>query len=396
MIKIFDMPKILWSENNCIIETKDWGRLPLIVDSFCNVIDPPSDWLIFLRTQNGRSNNTISQYASSLRLYWDFLNNNSLNWIAISDSHLKLWRNNLLNICEAATVNGHLCVVTSFYQWAQENLLVNNIIGETLPNHAPYPIRLVKKGRRGKLCNSLLLKEVRKPKSPIPTESEVDLMFERLSSGVSRPESIRNCLLANWILITGLRRAEVLSLKINQIPNLHKCYEYEAEDKLFKLKIMGKGNVLRVISITSELLIKTREFINQTRPELFPKSMLRNESQHIFISSKNGKVLSNTVVSRMFSEALKNGKSKLTMHRLRARFASKLVQSFLIAELQNSAIYEVIVSTALHKAAEILGHKSIETLYPYLNLALDMLDSEIATHLRKASGGVLKVSSKLV
>lgn len=83
------------------------------------------------------------------------------------------------------------------------------------------------------------------------------------------------------------------------------------------------------------------------------------------------------------------------MHRLRARFASKLVQSFLFAELQNSAIYEVIVSTALHKAAEVLGHKSIDTLYPYLYLALDLVDSELSEHLRNAAGGILKTPNRL-
>lgn len=297
---------------------------------------------------------------------------------------------------EIATANGHLSVVINFYLWAQEHSLVSNLIGRTQPDRSPYPIRLIAKGRRQRLTSPLLLRETRKALAPFPTEAEVDAMYERLSRGASRAEAIRNCLMADWIISTGMRRAEVLSLNIDQIPSLLDCYKYEESDQLYRLKIVGKGNVQRVVSITADLLVKTRLFINQTRSEIFPRRVINHRDRKaIFISSRNGDVLSETSVSRLFSLAMKTEGKKLTMHRLRARFASKLVQSFLFAELQNSAIYEVIVSTALHKAAEVLGHKSIDTLYPYLYLALDLVDSELAEHLRNAAGGILKTPRRL-
>jgi site-specific recombinase XerD len=144
------------------------------------------------------------------------------------------------------------------------------------------------------------------------------------------------------------------------------------------LDVTGKGGHKRNVPVLPELLLKTRDFIDEERRDLLSDSKPFKDCGLVFISQKTGGALSKEYVSRFFSAALNHGgKRKYWLHRLRARFASKLIQTLIMDSVVRSGLASLREETILFKAAEILGHKDLKSLRFYLNLSLDMLEPEI-------------------
>jgi integrase len=283
------------------------------------------------------------------------------------------------------SVNTHISTIVQFYKWAQDEGFVSNIIGPVEAGKPPRPIRLVPKGRYKRLVSDLLLRNLSQPIAPTPTQKEVDAMYKKLANLDDQTCAERNCLLADWAVQTGLRRFEILGLSVNDIPDRSLCAQLEDADQLHYLYVIGKGGKRRAVPVLPSLLLQTHAYIRRARRDLVSNLPAARDSGSLFVSPRTGLALNRTYVSRLFSQAFKNDKErKLTLHRLRARFASKLVQNLLFAELKRSPISDLFESTILFKAAAILGHKDIETLRPYLHLALDLLDADVAAAIRAA------------
>lgn len=155
-------------------------------------------------------------------------------------------------------------------------------------------------------------------------------------------ESIRNKLIIELFYTTGIRRAELINLKINNIDKYNKV-----------LKVLGKRSKERIIP----LLSCTIELIDDYNMQ---RSKIENiQNPELLILSKSGKKVSETFVYRMINSYFStiSEKVKKSPHVLRHTFATHL--------LNNGA--------DLNSVKELLGHASLSSTQIYTHSSLSEL-----------------------
>ena len=155
-------------------------------------------------------------------------------------------------------------------------------------------------------------------------------------------ESIRNKLIIELFYATGIRRAELINLKTNNIDKHNKT-----------LKVLGKRNKERIIPLL-DCTIDLLHIYNEERNKLV---ILQNPD--VLILSKKGKILSETFVYRMINSYFStvSEKVKKSPHVLRHTFATHL--------LNNGA--------DLNSVKELLGHASLSSTQIYTHSSLSEL-----------------------
>lgn len=386
-IEIFSRPKILTSDENCRLDEGIFDAVPMLFDKTGLVIHLPTAWFRHLAV-NLTSFRSIYQYATSICIYWNYLTVNKIDWSGGSDRTLRVWRNQLADDYkrrsaprEKATINAHLECVLRFYRWAQEYGHVLDLIGQTPPGGQPYPIRLVRRRIRKalSLTSDLLFKIPRKPRKPIPTSLEIGQLFVILGGPSAINE--RNCLMCKWATGSGLRRFEILGLSIESIPSFSECLRLKDEDRVAFIRIIGKNGTEREVPVLPEILLETHDFFTYSRPEILGD--LKSFSTKEIFTGNSGTALNEQYVSHLMSDAFRKlGDRKLVFHRLRARFASRLVQHLRAEEEQRFGRGGARDETILERAAQYLGHADIETLRFYLNLDLDAEEVAVRSAMR--------------
>lgn len=155
-------------------------------------------------------------------------------------------------------------------------------------------------------------------------------------------ESVRNKLIIELFYATGIRRAELINLKTNNIDKHNKT-----------LKVLGKRNKERIIPLL-DCTIDLLYIYNEERNRL-----IQIQNPELLILSKNGKKLSETFVYRMINSYFStvSEKVKKSPHVLRHTFATHL--------LNNGA--------DLNSVKELLGHASLSSTQIYTHSSLSEL-----------------------
>lgn len=391
---------LVFSDESCVLDGTVYSRIPMLIDKHSRVVWSASDWFRFLYTDSNLKESTAIIYAYTLAAFWRFIEKKTKTpWYEVDDRIIRLWRNHLIDNKEdePGSINNALNTVIAFYKWAQEFGYVFNIIGVTLPNTPPFPIRLIAKssGRRSaaKTVTHLLLKIPRKARKAIPTMRELEELFQELSSHDSPYISRRNYLIAKSAVGSGLRRDEDLNLKKTDLPSREHAEEMQAQDEMCWLTIVGKGGHTREVPILPEIVLEFHDFIEYERSELV-QELGGAESDFIFLSTTTGTRLSGEHVSRVISAAFdvvlsfnpNPNNRKLTLHRLRARFASKLVQTLKRIEEARTGTKLVNENIVLERAATMLGHGDLKSLRYYLDTHLDVTTAAVVAASRSALG----------
>lgn len=155
-------------------------------------------------------------------------------------------------------------------------------------------------------------------------------------------ESIRNRLVIELFYTTGIRRAELIHLKTNNLDKYTKT-----------LKVLGKRNKERIIPLLA-CTVELIDLYNMQREKL---AVIQNLD--VLILSKKGKILSETFVYRMINSYFSaiSEKVKKSPHVLRHTFATHL--------LNNGA--------DLNSVKELLGHASLSSTQIYTHSSLSEL-----------------------
>jgi integrase len=380
-------PNLVWGRENFVIDDQPVGRLPLLTDRENRPVLVASNWLRHLATSGKVSQGSVEQYAKTIRNFWGFIEDNHLQWTNVSDRTLKLWRNRdrfTLRL-DKRTCNNKLSVVYRFYLWAQSESYVSGIIGSVdWLNGTQPPITIqfrsqdgnssMRYGRRNggqSLTSDLLFRVSAKPTLHVPTAEEMDRVYVELSNVSDEDLAVRNTLLLNWAELEGLRRAEILSLRCSDIPGWEDIYRLQDEDAVYPLRIVGKGEKVRVLPITHKLLATTRDYIDGERTKVLNR-LKREDSGDIFISHRSGRALSVDYVTNFISAAFKGAQVGATLHRTRARFLSRIVEESLGEAVEKFGL-NFSHETVLLKASEAAGHSNLATLRYYLNIHLKRL-----------------------
>lgn len=397
--RLYRGPKVLTTDSAFTISGASYPETPILVDVYGDIVEAPSKWLIYLRTMH-TARGSVLQYASALCSFWRHLQQVARKpWDQVDDTLLQAWRNRMLmgvpreqTHKRKRTINKKLYVVLNFYQWCQEHGYVEDIIGVTPPGKDPFPIRLVEIFYRNqrRVTSPLLYKERRAPRLPVPTSDEVDLLYIHLSG--PHPADQRNVLFAKWALDSGMRESEILERTVSELPSLAQCQALKDADRMYWMPIIGKGDAPRLVPVTADVLIETHTFVRTIdKNALCPRDLMlkqrkkQSKEDKIFLSATRGEPLRRESVSHIFSRAFllvtgRPDRRSLHFHRLRARFASKLVQELAMQTIEERrSIHDPDdQKLILERAADILGHQDLDSLRYYLNTFIDRDDAAVS------------------
>ena len=155
-------------------------------------------------------------------------------------------------------------------------------------------------------------------------------------------EKLRNQLVVELCYLTGMRRGELLNLKVSDL-NL----------SAFTIKVLGKGNKERLIPISHATATLLRQYLD-LRQQTFP-----NTAELALLLTKDGKAAYAKLIYRIVKDSLSTitTQEKRSPHVLRHSFATHLSDHG--ADL--NAIKELLGHSSL-AATQIYTHHSIERL----------------------------------
>ena len=261
---------------------------------------------------------TLHAYVSDVLTFQTYLNDfhDNISLEEVNYSQIRSWIVVLIeNKISTTSVNRKISSLKSFYKFL---LKTKQILINPLLKHKS-------------------LKTAKKVQIPF-SEKELQDVFE-FNSYSNDFEGIRNQLIIELFYTTGIRRAEMINLTLNNVNTSQKT-----------IKVIGKRNKERIIP----LLNCTIELIEKYKHE---RNHLEQVSQNeVLILSKNGKKVSESFVYRLINEYFStvSQKTKKSPHVLRHSFATHL--------LNNGA--------DLNSVKELLGHASLSSTQIYTHSSL--------------------------
>ena len=278
-------------------------------------IQPYQDYLV---KEKNYSPLTVQAYVSDVQAFQIYLNDFHGNIILeeVSYSQIRSWIVVLIeNNISATSVNRKVSSLKSFYKFL---LKTKQISVNPLLKHKS-------------------LKTAKKVQIPF-SEKELQDVFE-FNSYSNDFEGIRNQLIIELFYTTGIRRAEMINLALNNVDTAQKT-----------IKVIGKRNKERIIP----LLNCTIELIEAYKHER--NHLERVNQKEMLILSKNGNKVSESFVYRLINEYFStvSQKTKKSPHVLRHSFATHL--------LNNGA--------NLNSVKELLGHASLSSTQIYTHSSL--------------------------
>jgi len=279
---------------------------------------PITSFLNYLALEKKYSHHTITAYQNDLNSFQTFCDlefgNESI--ATVNYAQIRHWIVSLVNSkISNRTINRKVSSLKSFYKFLQKT---KQIEASPLVKHQALKV----------------LKQVQVPFS----EKEIFTVLDTL--GEDDFESVRNKLMVELFYSTGMRRNELINIKISDIDYVNET-----------VKVLGKRNKERYIPLlktVKDSLLKycaIRENINNSAPYLF--------------LTKNGKKIYDTLVYRTINNYFSavSTKVKKSPHVIRHSFATHLLNE----------------GADLNAVKELLGHSSLASTQIYTHSSLGKL-----------------------
>jgi integrase len=371
---------LIFTDDQCVIAGTVYSGLPMLINSDDRILEAPSDWLRHLTVMQGEAKGSVRQFAYHLKYWWSHLNQVNKAWDDVNDFVLLNWREELLRGgCIDKVVNSYVSTVFRFYLWAERNGYTHGLIGEAdweQQVHPPLTVEIKVGPKRTKSYSSPILKRtIAQPLLPIPTNDEITKVHEALAElhGVRDDLLVRDTLILTWMEQTGVRRNEVVTLNLSQIPEWDEIERLQEVGDNKEISIVGKGGKKRSIWAGTDLLFQTQEYIVEERQSIVDHFRERLGSTYkkpkaVFLSSKSGRQLHPDSISQTFAKAFRKAGVGGSGHRVRARFLTNLTENAFESEFERRGSIPDLVSTLL-PVAQIAGHSRVETLIPYVGIA---------------------------
>lgn len=275
----------------------------------------------FLSIEKNYSKHTVNAYNNDLEGFLEFIHG-EFGSSSIEDVNYSQIRSWIINLVESGisnrTINRKISSLNSYYKFL---LKIESIQINPLAKHRA-------------------LKTAKKIQIPF-SESEMNSVLEDLNHDSSF-EGIRNKLIIELFYSTGIRRIELVEIKLKDI---------DVENKT--LKVLGKRNKERIIPLINPVLQTINNYI-QSRNKL---KVIKND-EYFFLSKKGVKIYE-TLVYRIINDyfSVASNKVKKSPHILRHTFATHLLNQG--ADL--NAVKELLGHSSL-AATQVYTHNSIEEL----------------------------------
>ena len=183
------------------------------------------------------------------------------------------------------------------------------------------------------------LKTPKKVQTPF-SEKEVAEVLKELE-GADDFESARDRLLVELFYTTGMRRAELINLKISDISKTNAT-----------VKVLGKRNKQRIVPLLPSVLRSLDHYLK------FRRAIAASEERHILLTTKGVKMYDTLVyriINSYFSKT--SHKAKKSPHILRHSFATHLLNQ----------------GASLTAVKELLGHSSLASTQVYTHNSIAKL-----------------------
>lgn len=278
-----------------------------------------TSFLEYLSLEKKYSVHTIKAYKRDLISFQNFCIE-SYQQEKISDINYSQIRSWIVDLVESKvsnrSVNRKISSLKSFYKYLQKIKIIQN---NPLSSH-----KALKTSKKIQVPFSI--KEVNEVLSNIVTEDSF--------------ESTRNKLIVALFYSTGMRRTELIQLKMNSINFSEK-----------QLKVIGKRNKERLLPLLPSVLKSMHDYIKQ-------RDLIDTSEDYLFLTSKGNK-LYETLVYRIINNYFSNVSSKLkkSPHILRHSFASHMLNE----------------GADLNSVKELLGHSSLASTQVYTHNSLEQL-----------------------
>lgn len=278
-----------------------------------------TSFLEYLSLEKKYSVHTIKAYKRDLISFQNFCIE-SYQQEKISDINYSQIRSWIVDLVEGKvsnrSVNRKISSLKSFYKYLQKIKIIQN---NPLSSH-----KALKTSKKIQVPFSI--KEVNEVLSNIVTEDSF--------------ESTRNKLIVALFYSTGMRRTELIQLKLNSINFLEK-----------QLKVIGKRNKERLLPLLPSVLKSMHNYIKQ-------RDLIDTSEDYLFLTSKGNK-LYETLVYRIINNYFSDVSSKLkkSPHILRHSFASHMLNE----------------GADLNSVKELLGHSSLASTQVYTHNSLEQL-----------------------
>ena len=277
-------------------------------------------FLDYLKLERNYSRLTVLKYESCLRLFEEYFKNlnTELEWESVDADVIRDWMESMMDSgLTAATVNGRLSAVRSFYRFALKKGLVENDPAHTITGP--------------------------KKEKPLPKfirEKDMDRLLQPEMWG----DTYKDVCARTIILIfyeTGMRVGELVMLDDEMV---------DLDNR--QLKVTGKRNKQRIIPFGAELEQALRDFIR-----LRDEQVERTEKG--FFVTEKGQRVTYEQVRRMVKNHLGRvtTQQKRTPHVLRHTFATTMLNH----------------EAGLESVKQLLGHESLATTEIYTHTTFEQL-----------------------
>lgn len=277
-------------------------------------------FLDYLKLERNYSRLTVLKYESCLRLFEEYFKNlnTELEWESVDADVIRDWMESMMDSgLTAATVNGRLSAVRSFYRFALKKGLVENDPAHTITGP--------------------------KKEKPLPKfirEKDMDRLLQPEMWG----DTYKDVCARTIILLfyeTGMRVGELVMLDDEMV---------DLDNR--QLKVTGKRNKQRIIPFGAELEQALRDFIR-----LRDEQVERTEKG--FFVNEKGRRVTYEQVRRMVKNHLGRvtTQQKRTPHVLRHTFATTMLNH----------------EAGLESVKQLLGHESLATTEIYTHTTFEQL-----------------------
>lgn len=277
-----------------------------------------SDYLALEKTY---SKHTVLAYTKDIEMFQEFLNeqHEAAEVSIVGYSEIRQWIVELVDSgIENRTINRKVSSLNSYYKFLlkTESIKVNPL----------KPHKALKVGKKVQLPFS---------------EQELKSVLES-SIEICDFESSRNHLIIELFYATGIRRIELVDLKLSDIDFSKK-----------QIKVLGKRNKERYIPLIESLVLSLKSYLDY-RSQL----QVIEDKDVLFLTKKGLKIyemLVYRIINKYFSQA--SSKAKCSPHVLRHSFATHLLNEG--ADL--NAVKDLLGHTSL-AATQVYTHNSIAEL----------------------------------
>lgn len=234
----------------------------------------------------------------------------------------------------ADIIDVNYAIIRSWIVFLVDSKISNRTVNRKISSLKTYYKFLLKTGQveASPLAKHKALKTSKKIQVPF-SETEIENVMELLEAE-NTFEGLRDRLIIELFYSSGIRRAELINIKLNDISHAQKT-----------LKVLGKRNKERLIPMLPSILNTLKEYL----PYRETLEEIKNE-EHLFLTSKGEKIyetLVYRVINSYFSQV--SEKVKKSPHILRHSFATHLLNQ----------------GADINSVKELLGHSSLASTQVY-------------------------------